>query len=116
MSPARRLQIQIRILRKISTDEETDDVITISPCCTHRRINVTYMCGDTHKSSVFNDHAEKVLSYLGLVMENLVADAEPFNSVQLISPSFPTVLYDVAKLKDCGHLLLKTVMQEMEGW
>lgn len=107
------LPITLRLLRKGCTKKSEDDVITIfresedydSDFDNYRVRYVDGSSDDRIRHETYFTGSE-LDSYLASLFSLVSADTEPFDSVQVLAPGFPSVLFDAARVyavKD--HLL-----------
>jgi hypothetical protein len=105
--------ITIRLLRKDCKNKSEDDVITIFRESTdydsdYENYRLRYLDGGSddrvrHETYLTGDQLD---SYLASLFSLVSADTEPFESVQVLAPGFPSVLFDASRVytvKD--HLL-----------
>lgn len=116
--------ITIRLIRKNAACD-SDDWIQLSPEV-YNNVLVEYTNGESRDKHAFVDHKSKVVEYVTMVLKNMVSEVvDPFESVQLDTSCFPTLLYNVAELKPTSvyckfdqkfDQIMRTVEMELQRW
>jgi hypothetical protein len=111
--PSSPVPITLRLLRKGYTNKSEDDVITIfresdDYDSDYENYRLRYVDGGSddrvrHETYLTGDQLD---SYLASLFSLVSADTEPFDSVQVLAPGFPSVLFNASRINTVkDHLL-----------
>jgi hypothetical protein len=93
---ASRTDLTIHLRRSRTANEETDDVIRV-----HRgtMFEALYWDGETKRTcrNVFS--RTEMLSYFSILLNALVIDMIPFDSIQIMINGFPSIVYSIADIE-----------------
>jgi hypothetical protein len=80
-------------------DERPDDVLSVCPGDARNEFRVTYKCGDweTRKNVTTMSYYE-LQRHIRNILNSLRYDTDPFERVQVLLPSAPSVFYHVSDL------------------
>jgi hypothetical protein len=111
---------QIRIIRKVDTDNPQDDIITIYKKG-ENEYSMSYLdpmtAGHSGKKMLLRGlNKDTILTRLSQTFRIMGLDSEPFESIQLLLPSYPCVLLPVNKLdsytRDLVYDMVESTMQK----
>lgn len=92
--------IVLRFIRNQNDDGHKDDVLTISPSpYSERTYELTFADRVNGIVNKFSSIESEILDYVDNVFVLLGADDDPYNAVQVDSPSFPSVMITMRKLE-----------------
>lgn len=112
---------QIRIIRKVDTDNPQDDIINIYKKG-ESEYGMSYIdpttSGYSGKKMVLSGlNKDTILTRLSQTFRVMGLDSEPFESIQLLLPSYPCVLLPVNKLDSYTRdLIYDMVESTMQKW
>lgn len=105
--------ITLRLIRKGCENKTEDDVISIfresdNYNCDYDNYRLRYLDGDSDERIRHEMYftGNELDSYLASLFSLISADTEPFESIQVLAPGFPSVLFEACRVyavKD--HLL-----------
>ena len=91
--------IVLRFIRNQNDAGHTDDVLTITPSYSDRMYDLTFEDRVNGIVNKFSSIESEILDYVDNLFVLLGADDDPYNAVQVDSPSFPSVIITMRKLE-----------------
>ena len=110
---------QLRFLRPehLKTDEASDDTVISIIKRKDETYNMHFKDG-SYKSIKTGLHRGQLMRYLSVQLRSLVIDDEPYNSVQIMPPNAPSVLYHLERINSSAtrDLIYDSLEISMEVW
>ena len=114
--------IQIRFLRRTLTgamegDASLDDLLLIHKMGENTlRVTYTERTEDGALSDTTTMTYQKMLHYVSRILWLLSLDSDPFHSVQVMIPGYPTVLVPTARIQEQAALILDLLINTCWQW
>lgn len=109
--------IQIRFIRKGAPDPSRDDILKVTKVG-ENSMRIVYTEKNVHDE--FTDYLHvsyaQFIAYIYRTILLLTLDEDPFQSVQLFVPAYPTVLLSVGALKENTGYILEMLTNTMSNW
>ena len=93
--------LTIHLRRSRTANEETDDVIRVHRGRTF--FEALYWDGETKRTSRNLFSRTEMLSYFSILLNALVVDMIPFDSIQIMANGFPSIVYSIADIEPGSH-------------
>lgn len=108
--------IDIRLIRN-NADKNTDDIITLETADFSQFI-VTYHEYSLEEKLCFRTSQSGVIDYVYNLLDLLVMDEDPFSTLQLDAPMYPTVILSVSKLKKrkIADTVIRIIRKSVDNW
>jgi hypothetical protein len=114
--------IQIRFLRRtpngaMERNSALDDLLTIQKLGENTlRVTYTERTEDGTLSDMTTMTYQKMLHYVSRILWLLGLDSDPFHSVQVMIPGYPTVLVLVARIQEQAMMILDLLVNTCWHW
>ena len=113
----RHRSIQIRFIRRGSNDPARDDILKISKVG-ENSLRIVYT--EKNEYDLFTDYLHvnytQMLAYVCRTITLLTLDEDPFQSVQIFIPGYPTVMFNVTALKEHTGYILELITSTLWNW
>lgn len=110
---------QLRFLRPehLKTNEASEDTVVSIVKRKDETYNMHFKDG-SYKSIKTGLHREQLMRYLSVHLRSLVIDDDPYNSVQVMPPNAPSVLYHLERINSSAtrDLIYDSLEVSMEMW
>lgn len=113
----RHRSIQLRFIRRGSTDPDRDDILKVTKLG-ENSLRLVYT--EKNQYDLFTDFLHlnytQFLAYLYRTITLLTLDEDPFQSVQFFIPGYPTLLLSVSTLKQQTGYILEIITSTLWNW
>jgi hypothetical protein len=113
----RHRSIQIRFIRRGSNDPARDDILKIEKIG-ENSLRIVYI--EKNDYDLFSDYLHvnytQMLAYVCRTITLMTLDEDPFQSVQFFIPGYPTVLLNVAGIKEHTGYILELITSTLWNW
>lgn len=113
----RHRSIQIRFIRKGVPDPSRDDILKVTKVG-ENSLRLVY--SERNAYDTFTDYLHvsyaQFIAYMYRTILLLTLDEDPFQSVQLFVPTYPTLLLSVSALKENTGYILEMITNTMSNW
>jgi len=110
-------EIQVRFLRRLETDPRKDDILRINRTGENAyRVIYTEKSGGDTVVDIMNYTNQQLLAYLYRMLWLVGIDEDPFQSIQVFVPGYPTCLFHVGTLKQNVAPILDLIISSCWNW
>lgn len=109
-------KIEIRLLRKNTDSESSDDILRVYETDSPETFRLTFKPTDyTRRQNEFQYSKHQTMCYISDILKSLAHDIDPFDRIQVTTSTQPAVMYDILDLEEerIRHLIEDMIHRDL---